>query len=125
MAMLRPPPRLFFALLGVFLAVISAASLADTRNREFMVFVRVLPQCRLAIPSANSPGNAQLGISCTRDTGYSVSLTRAATARNDAHIISGVGNGAGQMVALNIPAASLQDAGGTQSAASLFLTISY
>jgi hypothetical protein len=124
MAMLRSPPRLFSALLGAFLAVISAASLADTRSRQFMVFVRVLPQCRLSMPSADLPRTAMLGISCTRDTGYSISFTRGVASQDNAHTVNGVGSGAGQRISLYMPAAP-QSAANAQSTAPVFLTISY
>lgn len=111
-------------LLSTLLVMTPAVTQADSCSRHFMVFVRVLPQCRMAIPSVDSPGNARIDISCTRDTGYSVSLMRDATERNEAHIINNVGNGTHQIIFLTIPAGSLQD-GGILSPAPLFLTISY
>lgn len=124
-AMLRTPARLFPALLGLLLVAVPIASLADSHSRQFVVSVRVLRQCRLDMTAVNSPRHALLGINCTRDTGYSVSLSRDVAAPGDAYDINGVGNGADETISLTVPAARWSQSQGAQTAPPLFLTIRY
>jgi hypothetical protein len=89
-----------------------------------MVFVQVLPICRLAAPSDNVAGRSTLEISCTRDAGYSVSLTHAGGSAGNAYTINGVGSGAHQVIPLKLPVPAVAKAG-AQNGAPLFLTINY
>ena len=122
--MLRRLAFVLPALFGALLATLPVASRAASSSRQFMVFVQVLPVCRLAAPSGNIAGRATLAISCTRATGYSVSLTRGLSSRGRAYTVNGVGSGTRQEIPLRLTPAAF---GGPrpQKAAPLFLTISY
>ena len=112
------------ALLGALLASIPVTSRAAACSRQFMVFVQVLPICRLAAPSDHAVSGSTFDIHCTRNAGYSVSLTRGVGPSGSAYTINGVGSGARQVISLR-QARSAVAASGPQNAAPLFLTINY
>lgn len=111
-------------LVGAFLALVSVAGLADTRGWQFTVMVRVLPHCQYSLASQYAD-RGRFVINCTRNTGYSVSLTRAQDSIPERHpaVISGVGSGTRRVIALNAPAGA--SAAASQNAAPLFLTINF
>lgn len=110
--------------MGALLVMVSITSLGASRNQQFMVFVRVLPLCRLAVPSGNFSGRGMLGINCTRNTGYSVSLVRSLSSQVGAYTVSGVGSGVSQTIPLNLQAGAAADAQ-SKNDTPLFLTINY
>ena len=107
------------------LAGISITGLANTRSSQFVVMVHVLPHCHWSIPPAASSG-ARFTVTCTRHTGYSLSLARANDPRSQTYpaLADGVGNGAEQVIPLSMRTATSAGAG-AQSITPLFLTINY
>lgn len=111
---------LAYAFVGTCLALVSVSGLAATGSRQFTVMVRVLPHCQYSLASSYAD-RGRFVIDCTRNTGYSVSLTHGTDLRREMRpaIISGVGSGARRVIALSVPT------GASADAAPLFLTINF
>ncbi|MDE2069772.1 MAG: hypothetical protein KGJ04_00705 [Gammaproteobacteria bacterium] len=113
------------ATLGAILTAISLSSLAADRRAQFAVMVQVLPRCQWSL-EVDDARTGRFAIECTRNTEYSVSLTRGGDLRPDAnlHMARGIGSGALQVIPLRVPPPVSTDAAPPGNAP-LFLTINY
>lgn len=111
--------------LGAILTVIPLSSLAANHRAQFVVMVQVLPRCQWSLESGNA-STGQFAIDCTRNTGYSISLTRGGDSRPDANLYMarGVGSGTRQVIPLRAPPLVFTDTA-PPGDVPLFLTINY
>ncbi|MGB9428432.1 MAG: hypothetical protein WCC11_00895 [Gammaproteobacteria bacterium] len=87
------------AVLGAGLVLTSSAAVANHLSGQFVVSVRVLNACRIATPEL-ALVRGSLAVNCSRNTGYSVSLSSSTDPQTAIATLNGVGNNVTRVIPL-------------------------